>query len=126
MKSQRSSTVSNEDSTIFTGGADLSQQPIRYHGENLQLQLYVQPKASRDQIVGLHGAQIKLAITAPPVDGKANSHILKLLAKMFGVSKSQVLLIKGELSRHKQVQINAPFTLPAAVLSLGILPESNL
>lgn len=99
---------------------------IRFAGENLLLQLYVQPKASRDQFVGLHGTEIKLAITAPPVDGKANSHILKLLAKMFGVSKSQVLLTKGELSRHKQVQINAPFTLPAALLSLGILPESKL
>lgn len=98
---------------------------IRYVGQDLLLQLYVQPKASRDQIIGLHGAEIKLAITAPPVDGKANAHIQKLLAKMFAVSKSQVVLTKGELSRHKQVQIIAPFVLPAAVLSLGILPETD-
>ena len=102
-----------------------TESAIRYQGQDLILKLYVQPKASRDQFIGLHGAEIKLAITAPPVDGKANAHIQKLLAKMFAVSKSQVLLTKGELSRHKQVQIIAPFVLPAAVLSLGILPETD-
>lgn len=85
----------------------------QYRGEDLQLNLYVQPKASRDQVTGLHGTEIKLAITAPPVDGKANAHILKLLAKLFQVSKSQVELTKGELSRHKMVLIKAPFVIPA-------------
>jgi len=80
---------------------------------DLLLALYVQPKSSRDQVTGLHGNEIKLAITAPPVDGKANAHIQKLLAKLFQVSKSQVSLHKGELSRHKQVLIKAPFVIPA-------------
>lgn len=91
---------------------------LSYRGVDLVLQLYVQPKASRDQIIGLHGDELKLAITAPPVDGKANAHILKLLAKLFDVSKSQIELIKGELSRHKQVLIKAPFQLPAELCSL--------
>lgn len=103
----------------------ICESAIRYQGPDLILQLYIQPKASRDQLIGLHGTEIKLAITAPPVEGKANAHIQKLLAKMFTVSKSQVVLTKGELSRHKQVQIVAPFVLPAAVLSLGILPETD-
>ncbi|OBP14657.1 YggU family protein [Rheinheimera sp. SA_1] len=85
----------------------------QYLGADLLLALYVQPKASRDQVMGLHGAEIKLAITAPPVDGKANAHVRKLLAKLFQVSQSQVSLHKGELSRHKQVLIKAPFVIPA-------------
>ena len=85
---------------------------------DLLLQLYVQPKASRDQIVGLHGDAVKIAITAPPVEGKANSHIQKLLATLFAVSKSQVELVKGDISRHKQVLINAPFQIPAELASL--------
>lgn len=89
-----------------------------YRGEDLLLQLYVQPKASRDQIVGLHGDAIKIAITAPPVEGKANSHIQKLLATLFAVSKSQVELVKGDISRHKQVLIKAPFQIPAELASL--------
>ncbi|RVU37236.1 YggU family protein [Rheinheimera riviphila] len=85
----------------------------KYLGADLLLALYIQPKASRDQVMGLHGAEIKLAITAPPVDGKANAHVRKLLAKLFQVSQSQVSLHKGELSRHKQVLIKAPFVIPA-------------
>lgn len=89
-----------------------------YRGDDLLLQLYVQPKASRDQIVGLHGDAVKIAITAPPVEGKANSHIQKLLATLFAVSKSQVELVKGDISRHKQVLIKAPFQIPAELASL--------
>jgi len=92
----------------------------------LILALYIQPKASRDQVVGLHGTEIKLAITAPPVDGKANAHILHLLAKLFKVSKSQVSLHKGELSRHKQVLITAPFVIPAEFLAFVQHKEHHL
>jgi len=86
---------------------------IKFQGSDLSLALYIQPKASRDQVVGLHGDEIKLAITAPPVDGKANAHLQKLVAKLFQVSKSQVRIDKGELSRHKQLCIAAPFVIPA-------------
>jgi len=89
---------------------------LKFLGSDLLLALYIQPKASRDQVVGLHGSEIKLAITAPPVDGKANAHIQKLLAKLFQVSKSQVSVHKGELSRHKQLLITAPFVIPAEFL----------
>ena len=42
--------------------------------DGLVLRLYIQPKASRDSIVGVHGDELKVAITAPPVDGRANAH----------------------------------------------------
>ncbi|ASO28330.1 DUF167 family protein YggU [Vibrio anguillarum] len=84
-------------------------------GEDLILKLYIQPKASRDSIVGLHGEEIKIAITAPPVDGKANAHLTKFLAKQFKVAKGLIEIEKGELGRHKQVRIHSPQVIPEPI-----------
>lgn len=86
--------------------------------DGLVLRLYIQPKASRDSIVGLHGDELKVAITAPPVDGKANAHLVKYLAKLFRVAKGQVLVEKGELGRHKQIKIIDPQQIPMEVAAL--------
>ncbi|MBW9398530.1 YggU family protein [Leclercia sp. EC_58] len=86
--------------------------------DGLVLRLYIQPKASRDTIIGLHGDEVKVAITAPPVDGQANTHLVKYLAKQFRVAKSQVLIEKGELGRHKQVKILNPQQIPTEVAAL--------
>lgn len=86
--------------------------------DGLVLRLYIQPKASRDSIVGLHGDELKVAITAPPVDGQANAHLVKYLAKQFRVAKSQVIIEKGELGRHKQVKILNPQQIPTEVAAL--------
>lgn len=66
--------------------------------DRLVLRLYIQPKASRDSIVGLHGDELKVAITALPVDGRANAHLTKYLAKQFRVAKSQSSLRKVNLA----------------------------
>ena len=84
----------------------------------LVLRLYIQPKASRDSIVGLHGDEVKVAITAPPVDGQANSHLVKFLGKQFRVAKSQVVIEKGELGRHKQIKIINPQQIPPEIAAL--------
>lgn len=86
--------------------------------DGLALKLYIQPKASRDQIVGLHGDELKIAITAPPVDGQANAHLVKFIAKQFRVAKSQVIIEKGELGRHKQIKIVDPQQIPPEVATL--------
>ena len=91
---------------------------LRQEGDTLWLDLYIQPKASRDQFQGLHGDELKLAITAPPVDGQANSHLIKFLAKQFKVAKGQVAIVKGELGRHKTVTISAPKQYPAEIAEL--------
>ncbi|MGS0679633.1 DUF167 family protein YggU [Shewanella sp. 125m-7] len=85
---------------------------------DLLLQLYIQPKASRDQIVGLHGEEIKIAITAPPIDGKANAHLTKYLSKAFKVPKGDIDIVKGQMGRHKQVKITAPKLIPTEIQNL--------
>ncbi|MGR2766323.1 DUF167 family protein YggU [Photobacterium sp. GSS17] len=96
----------------------MTTQAVTRSGDDLRLRLYIQPKASRDQLVGLHGDELKVAITAPPVDGKANAHLTKYLAKLFRVAKGQVVIEKGELGRHKQVLIEAPREIPDTITTL--------
>ena len=80
---------------------------VERSGDGLRLRIFLQPKAAKDQIVGLHDDELKISITAPPVDGQANAHLLKFLSKLFKVPKSSIVLEKGELNRHKQVLILA-------------------
>ncbi len=72
------------------------------------IQIRLQPRARCDEIAGLQGEWLKIRITAPPVEGKANAHLLKFLARSFQVSKSQVRLLSGATSRNKRVYIENP------------------
>ena len=94
-----------------------------YHwdGEDLILDCHLQPKASKDEFAGLHGERIKIRLTAPPVDGKANAQLLAFLAAAFAVGKSQVSLESGQQSRQKRVRIKQPRHFPAA---LGVTVEA--
>jgi hypothetical protein len=69
------------------------------------LSLYIQPKASQNRFCGRHGDELKLAITAPPVEGQANKAVQVFLAKFFGVGKAGVVLAGGQQSRHKRLII---------------------
>ena len=88
---------------------------LKKQGEDLLLRLVLQPKASRDKFVGLLGEELKVAITAPPVDGKANAHLIKFLSKQFKVAKSDITVEKGQLSRHKLVRVHHPKQIPACL-----------
>ncbi len=89
---------------------ELSENPY-----GVRLRIFLQPKASRDQIVGLYDNELKIAITAPPIDGKANAHLFKYLSKLFKVSKSSIVLEKGELQRHKQIFVPNPKIIPEEI-----------
>jgi uncharacterized protein (TIGR00251 family) len=84
----------------------------RWDGEDLILDCHLQPKASKDEFAGLQAERLKIRLTAPPVDGKANAQLQAFLAKAFGVAKSQVSLESGTLNRHKRLRIRAPQILP--------------
>ncbi|MFH1215201.1 MAG: DUF167 family protein [Pseudomonadota bacterium] len=72
---------------------------------SVALALYIQPKSSKNTVCGLHGSELKLALTAPPLEGKANKALIAYLAKLFGVTKSSVTIISGLQSRHKRCQV---------------------
>lgn len=86
-----------------------------WRGSQLTLNIRVQPRASRDELAGVLGGQLKVRLTAPPVDGKANRALLRFLAKLCSVAPSQVTLVAGETGRNKRVCIDTPRRLPEGV-----------
>ena len=87
----------------------------KWEGAKLLLNLYVQPNAKQNELVGEYADKLKIRITAPPVDNKANKHLLKFLAKTFAVSISHIQLISGENQRIKRVKILNPTKLPSYI-----------
>lgn len=65
----------------------------------------VVPRASRSEIAGVQNDALKLRITAPPVEGKANEECIRLLAERLGVKRGQVTIIAGQASRTKTVAV---------------------
>jgi uncharacterized protein (TIGR00251 family) len=65
----------------------------------------VQPRASRAKIGPLHDGRLKIAVTAPPVDGEANAAVIDVVAKALGVAKSAVTVIAGASSRRKTLRV---------------------
>ncbi|MCJ7451957.1 MAG: DUF167 family protein [Steroidobacteraceae bacterium] len=88
------------------------------HDDRVTLALRVQPRASRDEVAGLHGDRLKLRITAPPVDGAANEHLCRFLARLFGIPPSRVTLLKGTTGRDKLVALEGVRELPEAIVRL--------
>ena len=83
-----------------------------WDGADLILRVQVQPRASRDEFAGVHAGALKVRLTSPPVDGKANAALIAFLAEAFGVAKRQVTLLKGDTGRAKQLRIRAPARFP--------------
>jgi len=70
------------------------------------IKVYLQPKSSKNEIVGPYRDGIKVKVTAPPIEGKANEALIRFLAKEFGISPSCVEILKGHHSREKTLKIS--------------------
>jgi uncharacterized protein (TIGR00251 family) len=92
---------------------DASPAWLQWQGVDLVLHVIIQPRASKDEIAGPQGDRLKIRITAPPVDGQANQHLIRFLAKIFKVPKSRVQIESGESGRLKRIRIQDPQQLPA-------------
>jgi hypothetical protein len=71
----------------------------------ITIEVQVQPKSSRDEIVRLRSGRLKVKVTAPQEDGKANERLMEIIARAFGVSKSAVKIVRGRRSRLKILKI---------------------
>jgi uncharacterized protein (TIGR00251 family) len=87
---------------------------IRKHSGGIVFKVLLQPRSSKNMIVGLHGDSIKLKVTAPPVEGAANKMCVKFLAKRLSVSPSSLEIISGQGSRTKKILLKSEQTPPSA------------
>jgi len=79
--------------------------------EGILLKVYLQPKASKNEIVGPYRDGIKVKVTAPPIEGKANEALIRFLAKELGISPSSIEIVKGHHSREKTLKISGSVNL---------------
>jgi len=92
----------------------------RITGSGVRLRVRVTPRAGRDRLEGVidlpGGPAVKIAVSAPPEDGKANAAVCKLLAKFLRTAKSNIAVAAGATARNKQVEIAGDGASLAAVL----------
>jgi len=70
----------------------------------VRITVRLSPKAARDKVMGVHGEALKIAVTAPPLEGKANRHLIRFLAKRLGVPRGALSIVSGELAREKVIE----------------------
>ena len=93
------------------------------NGADWMLLLRVQPRARQDAFAGTTGERLKVRITAPPADGRANEHLRRWLAETLGVPVARVLIERGSASRDKCIRIIGVADLPALLLPMIEVPD---
>jgi len=78
---------------------------LKPHADGVCLSLKVQPRASKNEIGEALGSELKLKVTAPPVDSAANEAVLRFLADTLDCPRGSIQLLRGNTSRHKQILI---------------------
>jgi uncharacterized protein len=96
---------------------------MRKTAEGTTVEVHVQPRASKNELAGIHEDTLKVRLTAPPVEGEANKECLKFLAKVFAVPKSHMEIVHGQKSRRKTILIRgvAPESLQKILKQVGVI-----
>jgi len=93
-------------------------EAIRESEGGVVIRVHLQPRASRTEICGVHGDELKVRVTSPPVDDAANKLCIEFFASLFSVAKSRVSITAGARSRHKTLRISGT-TREVAVTTLA-------
>jgi uncharacterized protein (TIGR00251 family) len=99
--------MSEKRTRNFTGDSFFT-----WDGDVLVVNILGKPSASKDAIGKPKGTQLKVSVTAKPLNGKATDHMLRFLAPLFGVSVSAIEVVFGQENVNKQLRIKAPAKLP--------------
>jgi hypothetical protein len=78
---------------------------VRATEDGSTLDVFVQPRAAKEGIVGVHGRSLKVKVTAPPLDDRANRAVESLIARALGISDSKVSVVAGAKSRSKLIAV---------------------
>jgi len=79
--------------------------PFHPHRDGTLIDIFVQTRASKSEVVGVHDGTVRVRIAAPPVDGAANDAIIELLSKRFKVRKADIQIVSGATGRRKRVLV---------------------
>jgi len=79
--------------------------PVNETAKGVTFAVKVHPRARKNAITGIIGDALKLALTAPPVEGRANQAVIEFFAELFEIPRSSVTIASGETSRNKVVRI---------------------
>jgi len=93
--------------------------PISATAGGVSIRVHVQPRASRTEVLGLHGNALKIRLAAAPVDGAANDALIRLLASLLDVPRSAVAVTSGRAGRRKMVSV-AGVTSSQVAVALGL------
>ena len=78
---------------------------VRDVADGCTVSVRVQPGAKKSAVIGLHGGAVKIALSAPPVDGKANEALIAFVAEKVGLPRARVSLVSGAASRSKALRV---------------------
>jgi uncharacterized protein (TIGR00251 family) len=95
---------------------------IRETAEGVTVAIKVQPRASANEILDVAGNELRIKVTAPPVDAAANEALIKFLAEKVGCTRNKVELMRGHTSRHKVVRLHG---LTAASVLAALTPTAR-
>jgi uncharacterized protein len=88
------------------GAAEAVMVPLKQSATGISFAVKVHPRAHKEAITGVIGDALKLALTAPPVDGKANQAVIEFFADLFAISRSSITIASGETSRNKVIHVS--------------------
>ncbi len=91
--------------------------PVRTTAVGIAFDVLVSPRASRPRLGPVHGDRLKLAVTAPPVDGEANAAVIEVVARALGVARAAVTITAGTASRRKTVAVRGDAAALTAALA---------
>ena len=94
-------------------------------GSACRLRVRAQPGARREGLSGTWNGMLKLAVSAPPEDGRANESLARLVAELLGLKRNQVALLAGERARPQEFRVELPCTAVRARLAARLDPEAE-
>ena len=99
--------------------------PLKETPNGVTFSIQVVPRSAKCEIVGISNDTLKIRLTAPPVDGKANEECLRFLSTLFDVAKNRLSIIGGQTSRRKTIQVSGMGSKELAALLERIIPVNR-
>jgi uncharacterized protein len=90
-------------SPLIPGSSSPPPLELRQDHDGVTFTVVVQPKARRNELIGILNQALKVKLTAPPVEGAANEALVKFLARFFRIRKSDITILRGETAHHKLI-----------------------